>query len=424
MSVDLVALTAASGLPIATRRVILQKGSALLNGDGPFNCGEIPLNAITTLYSLNLFSQLNGCNLQLAKTGDDRTKVRWKQFNDSIVLIVIANGIGLHEDTELDSLLELSFDAMVMMCGLAELGDSNVERLKSTVKQANPLVDYFLSSFATGRGSPRLELITHCSHYAIASRSSYIASLVNSVAQTASSSFCALYVHKKLLAASSDWWTQLNRQKDSFLISSLLDSMLDIGLIQTREMLIRLPGISPNNLTRLVINQITKGVVLCILCAEEPSLEFIESEILVPLNDLNLQEEKLSGYIYELRGSKYLSPMTFKDILGKDTATFVNQITAFLLVNYEHKVYLSFNEELIEEYFNELVIFTDLGTDKSLTTDCDAYHIGSQVNMYRVSRRHVLLCTFFPSTTTVKQMIQTNDLQKAFFKAKHFWPSF
>lgn len=423
MSVDLVALASASGLPITTRRVILQNGSILRDGD--FS-NEISLNTITTLYSLNLFSQLNGCDLQLAKSANDQTKIRWKQFNDSLVLVVIASEVDFHEDAELDSLLELSFDAIVMMCGLAELHDTNVERLKSTIKMANPLIDYFLSSFATGREStPRLELMTHCSHYAIASRSSYITSLVNSVAQTASSSFCALFVHRKLLAASKDWWATLNRRKDSFMISSLLDSLLDIGLIQTREILIHLPTISPNNLTRLIISQITKGVVLCILCAEQPSLEFIESEILVPLNDLNLQEEKLSGYIYELRESKYLSPKTLTEILGKDTATFLNEITAFLLVNYEHKVYLSFNELLIEEHFDELVIFTELGTNKPASlTDCDAYQIGNQMSMYRVSHENVLLCAFFPLTTTVKQMmLQTNNLQTAFAKAKYFWPS-
>lgn len=419
MSIDLIALASASGLPLASRRADLNRGLISRGDDAPGGPG-MALNTVTTLYGLNLFTRLNDSELQFASS--EHSQIKWKQFNGSILMVVVVEEVDFLSESDLSCLLELANDAIVLMCGLSDMSDANVERLKRRIKMAYPLLDHLLATFARN-GTRRLSLVSGCTAYALTSRSSYICSLVNNIAQAASTGYCALFVHRKLLAASRDWWSSLTSTRDAFLVSCLLASFFESDLIQTKEVLIHLPS-SPTTLTRLVVSQVTKGVFLCLLLGEHPSLEFIESQILVPLSDLKLQEERLSRYIYELRDCKYISPETFTDLLGKQ-ASILKDVSAFLLLDGEHKITFAYNESLIEA-FEEMISFCQLtpGSRSSCLSLADGYQTSGQMSMYRVRHGKVfILCAMYPSSTSLKHMMnRTNSLKEAFARAKHFWP--
>src|SRR5699024_11816909 len=76
------------------------------------------------------------------------------------------------------------------------------------------------------------------------------------------------------------------------------------------------------------------------------------------------------------------------EIFGKHVAI-LRDISAFVVVNHEHKVYFTFNENLIDEYFEEIVIFCDFGSKQGFTNYADSYLACGQINMYRSEERRV-----------------------------------
>lgn len=434
MSIDLLCVAATSGLPLFTRRAdlrFIKNDNGLskkipdrdMDGeDGPNEL--ISINTITTLYGINLFSRMNECELQT--TGNGRTRIHWKVFNENLIIIVIITDIdSIIDDREVNCLLNMTYNSLVMMCGSAHMTDTNLERLKRRIKISFPLIDYILNCF-TSNGIDRLEMVSKCSNYAIACRTSYISSLPNSITQMASNNYCAIFVHGKLLSASKDWWSQLSiKCNDSLLIACLLKSTYMNDLIQSKEIAIYLPDTSPTKMSRLVFSPITKGVILCMVCNEHgPSLEYIDDQILVPLNDLKLQEDKFSKYIFELRETKHISNDTFVNILGKHNVPLIKTLLGFIIFNRYQQIYFVFNEQLIEDYSNEICTFCRLNRS-NVSTITNAHLSLEQVNMYRaVGNRSIIYCLLFEPSQSLKQLhVNTMTLVEAFTKAKHFWPN-
>ncbi|XP_059471179.1 protein fuzzy homolog isoform X2 [Neocloeon triangulifer] len=128
-STHLIALTLNSGLPIFTRK----------RGDGE----QLSFSTIGSLYGIYTFGKSTNTILENTKTVDGKA-VLWKEFADSVLLIICAAN---KNEEEMIKVLDVVYNAMILRVGLTEIKDpKNLERLKRELKNIYPLIDRILDS--------------------------------------------------------------------------------------------------------------------------------------------------------------------------------------------------------------------------------------------------------------------------------------
>lgn len=414
MSLDLIALTSMSGLPLLTKRVIVD---ATIEQNGSIEeLKEISLNTIATLYGLNLFSRLNECDIQLAKSSTGQIRLKWKSFRDNITLIVVANSVEHLTDSDLETMVELIFHSILMVCSLTGVTESDPEKLKRNLKLAQPLISYLLDLFISQ--DDRLAVITQTIPYALTTRSSSITSIVNSISRLESpSNFAALFVNQKLFCASKSWWQKLIPTKDAFLISCLINSFPKTD--QITGMTIYLPYSNPTVPLRLVVSEL-QNATLALICDKYPTLEYLENEFIIPLNE----DEKLNKVANELQHTG-ITPMVLQGVFGKRLFV-LSQLNSFVYINYENGIHFVFNEQSLRQYFTDVAVFAEFGlTEHHGNDDHEEFFFDDDICLYKVARKDILVCVLFENncSPSIKQMNSvTTTLIDILCKAKHFWP--
>ena len=399
MSIDLVGVTAMGGLPLFARRRSLST-TGETTGDHNID-NELSFSRLAALNGVNLFSRLNDSNLLFCSTKD--SQIRWKVFRGSLVLIVIVDNIQNLNQNHLSLFLDTVFDSLVLICGLNELLSQNIERLKRCLRLTYHLIDYLLFTFISNTLN-RIPFLTNSIQYSMSGQNchQFMQSLVESGAQLAQSSFCWLFINKKLVSGSHCFWTRLNSCKDALLITNLVHSLSDTDLMQTKEIAVYLPDNCPNSLSRLIVSQLSKGVVLCLLCGEQPSIDMIDTEIIVPLMDSKIHSEKFSKYLRNEIQTSF---------------TVDNNIIGFFIWRKDLKVFTIFGK--IEDKINGLMQSIDWeNSDKY-----ESYSINESSKCYTISSENSKICILFHFDITVNQMrtIATKTLN-SIIKDKHIWP--
>uniref|UniRef100_A0A140LI68 Fuzzy planar cell polarity protein n=1 Tax=Mus musculus TaxID=10090 RepID=A0A140LI68_MOUSE len=132
--VHLLCLAASSGVPLFCRS----------SSGGAPSRQQLPFSVIGSLNGVHMFGQNLDVQLNSARTED--TTVVWKNFHDSITLIVLSSEEGTSE-LRLERMLHMVFGAMVLIVGLEELTNiRNVERLKKELRASYCLIDSFLGN--------------------------------------------------------------------------------------------------------------------------------------------------------------------------------------------------------------------------------------------------------------------------------------
>ena len=398
MSIDLIGVTATGGLPLFARRASVSFSTE--TSDHNID-NELSFSRLAALNGVNLFSRLNDSNLLFCSTKD--SKIRWKVFKGSLVLIVIVDNIPDINQNHLLMFLDIVFDSLVLICGLNELLSQNIERLKRCLRLTYHLIDYLLKSFISNLMT-RIPFLTNSIEYSLSGQNcqQFMQSLTESAAQSAQSSFCWLFINKKLVAASHSFWTRLNSCKDALLITNLINSMSDTDLMQTREMAVYLPDNCPTSLSRLIVSQLSKGVLLCLLCGEQPSVDAIDTEIIVPLMDSKIHSEKISKY---LRNEIQISVASDQNIIG------------FLIWRKDINVFSTFGK--IEDKIEVLMQSIDWQNNDKY----ESYSLNESTKSYTISSENSKICVLFHFDITVNQMrlIATKTLN-SLIKDKHIWP--
>lgn len=93
---------------------------------------------------------LKSQNIKLLNTNLPDTTIMWKEFEQSITLIVIASGTT---KSVLDKFLNAVFGAMILFVGIEELKNTkNIEKLKKDMRLCSPIVDSLLQCLDVGDG--------------------------------------------------------------------------------------------------------------------------------------------------------------------------------------------------------------------------------------------------------------------------------
>lgn len=107
---------------------------------------QMTFSKIASLNGIHMF--LKSQDITLLNTDMLDTTVVWKEFEDCIILIVIASGVTKYV---LDKFLDATFGAMVLFTGIDEIKNTkNIERLKKDMRLCGPIIDRLMGCLDVG----------------------------------------------------------------------------------------------------------------------------------------------------------------------------------------------------------------------------------------------------------------------------------
>lgn len=214
------------------------------------------------MFGQNLDVQLNS-----ARTED--TTVVWKNFHDSITLIVLSSEEGTSE-LRLERMLHMVFGAMVLIVGLEELTNiRNVERLKKELRASYCLIDSFLGN------SELIGDLTQCVDCVIPPEGSAMQETLSGFAEATGTAFVSLLVSGRVVAATEGWWRL--GMPEAVLLPWLVGSLPPQA---ARDYPVYLPHGSPTVPHRLLTLTLLRGLELCLLCGPRPPLGQLDPQLM------------------------------------------------------------------------------------------------------------------------------------------------
>ncbi|XP_057713966.1 protein fuzzy homolog [Corythoichthys intestinalis] len=259
-SIQLVCLTASSGVPLFTRGASRQ----------------LPFSIIGSLNGVHMFGSGQGVVLSSCESkGGGR--VVWRVFQDSMMLIAVSTGRSADssrgERLHLQRLLENIWSCMVMVLGQDELANMrNVERLKKDLRSCFGLIDELLEE----RRPEFLGNLTHCADCLLPSNPAPLQEALEGFTKAAESEFGCLLIHGRVAAATEMWWRLA--PQEIVLLSALIRVLSDSAAVSC-DCPVFLPQGSPTVAHRLLRFQLLRGIDVCVLCGPTPSLHDVESSL-------------------------------------------------------------------------------------------------------------------------------------------------
>lgn len=175
-----------------------------------------------------MFCKSQGVNLKTTELNDGI--VVWRDYEEAIMLIVTAKGVTTKV---LESLLDLTFKAMIFSVGLNEIQSChNIERLKRDLKNSHPIIEKCLETIDSD--------FFEYTESILCPENGNILEKLNSFGEQLGSPFCCVLIRQKIAAASEGWWNlDVTDRK-------LLMTTLSISNNQQKDVAVYLPEKSPN----------------------------------------------------------------------------------------------------------------------------------------------------------------------------------
>lgn len=256
-TVHLLCLAASSGVPLFCRS---SRGGAPARQ-------QLPFSVIGSLNGVHMFGQ--NLEVQLTSSRTEDTTVVWKNFHDSITLIVLSSEEGTSE-LRLERLLQMVFGAMVLLVGLEELTNiRNVERLKKELRATYRLIDSFLGD------SELIGDLTQCVDCVVPPEGSLLQEALSGFAEAAGTAFISLVVSGRVVAATESWWRL--GMPEAVLLPWLVGSLPPQA---ARDYPVYLPHGSPKVPHRLLTLTLLPDLELCLLCGPRPPLSQLDAQLL------------------------------------------------------------------------------------------------------------------------------------------------
>lgn len=235
--------------------------------------GDVPpwsFPILGSLHSIQIFASELQTSLLSCSTSS--AKVVWKQYcSDSISLILVTSDTVASE-SHLSHMLDLIFNAMVLLIGLHELENvsKNTSSIQKLLKCCYPLIDFIFKEEHT-LFSP----LTQAVDVIALEDTSLLSRTLDVFIEVAKSSFGCLSVYGRVCVASECWWNDLSPLETS-LLSLFLCSLPPAS---SRDIPIYLPKASNKVAHRLVIFTLFEGVHLSIICNPEPPLTALQEQL-------------------------------------------------------------------------------------------------------------------------------------------------
>ncbi|BFZ16270.1 hypothetical protein BsWGS_19309 [Bradybaena similaris] len=366
MAAYLMCLTSGSGIPVFTRSV--------------GNVKPLPFPVIGSLNAVHMFAANHNAILKSTTTED--TRIVWREFRNSLVLISVTSQDSTTDDVHAGNLLENVFNAMVLLYGLDELTNiKNIERFKKEIKICYRLIDTLINP------APLLLFsdVTNAVDVLMPSDAGLLQSFLDAFADSADSPYGCLVIHGHVVMATKKWWdlTATELLLMSFLISSF-------SSCSSRDVPIYLPQGSPTVPHRLLTFELLAHVEVCIICGPTPSLTALEIEI----------PRFWSPAVESLKSMRQIYPRNFPTSITVDT-----NILGFLLVNtstnrclssvnprkqkdksiqidHRRAILQSFYKHVIGTYFPSSVQGTEAGPAEFSHQPTDTYIVCSTYKCY------------------------------------------
>ncbi|CAL7934782.1 unnamed protein product [Xylocopa violacea] len=315
MVAHVMCLTSTGGIPLFSR----QKGE----GD------TMTFSKIASLYGIHMF--LKSQNIKLVNTNLLDTTIVWKEFEQSITLIVIANGATRNV---LNKLLDAIFGAMILFIGIEELKSTkNIEKLKKDIRLCTPIVDSLLQCLDAGDGICSKTDIINMIECIMCQENNLFQTCLDGYMEYLDSIYGCVLIHGCLAVATDGWWSLDPIERKLLIIAVNTENAYT-----TRDIPVFLPYKSPNVAFRLVSVTLLNQVEVLALCGPNPDLSEIErfavqcwknsidslhnAEQCYPRNlpaSINLDSETLGFLLANYKVQKF--------ILGKNTQYAKNRIS-------------------------------------------------------------------------------------------------
>lgn len=372
MSINLAGITATGGIPLFSRQI----------GDSP---ESIPFVTLAALNGVNLFARLNEANLLAMTTAN--TKISWKVFDNSIVLILIittnpTTTLEFVHPQLIDSTLLCLYDAILLTCGKKEITNPSIERIKRCLRTAYPLIDQFLRLLFNP--ASHVEMLTNSvlTTHLDPTLSEFFKSITESYCQITDSDLTCIVANGMMISASKGWLTRLAGSKDAFLLIHLVKALASsIGKeARSMEVPVYLPENCPDAVSRFIISEVYPGSYLIVLCGESPPLSTIDEALI----GLRASEAHLKRF-------KQVQTMKSSALLPID-----ERISAFALFRNDRKTLLRYGP-FDHQRLKELSSFMTM--QNTSTNDQYAKFTWSQA--YRISQSPFTLIVFMSNSFSI-----------------------
>ncbi|XP_046391015.1 protein fuzzy homolog [Ischnura elegans] len=253
MASRVICVTMSGGLPVFTRE------------RGP--CENLSFAVMASLNGVHMYTKSQSASLLNTETKE--STIVWRDFESSLTLIGIANGLP---EPFLDSLLENVFNAMILMVGVEELREiRSLDRLKRNLRVCYPLIDKLLESAKPEDKAASASGLIWFSEVALCHESHVLQGMLDTYAEAIDSMYGCLQIQGRVVVATSGWWSLTGVER------SLLSLLVSVENLTTlRDIPIFLPHKSPKVPFRLVTCHLLPWAEVLVLCGPEPSLDIIE----------------------------------------------------------------------------------------------------------------------------------------------------
>ncbi|XP_014613417.1 PREDICTED: protein fuzzy homolog isoform X1 [Polistes canadensis] len=253
MAAQVMCLTSSGGIPLFSR----QKGDKEM----------ITFSKMASLNGVHMF--LKTQNMKLLNTDLPDTAIVWKEYEQSIILIIIANGATKYT---LNKFLDVAFGAMVLFVGIDEIKNAkNIERLKKDLRGCNPIIDRLLECLDIGDRICTKTDIINMTECIILYENHLLQTYLEGYMECLDSMYGCVLVHGCLAVATNGWWS-LDPIERKLLIMTIATETN----YTARDLPIFLPYKSPNIAFRLVSITLINHVEVVSLCGPNPELSEIE----------------------------------------------------------------------------------------------------------------------------------------------------
>lgn len=253
MAAHVMCLTSSGGIPLFSR----QKGE----GD------TMTFSKIASLNGVHMF--LKSQDIKLLNTELPDTTIVWKEFQQSVTLIVIASGATKYV---LDKFLDTIFGAIVLFVGINEIrSGKNIERLKRDMRLCTPIIDRLLECLDVGDRICAKTDIVNMTECIICQENCLLQTCLDEYMECLDSMYGCVLIHGCVTVATEGWWS-LDPIERKLLIMAITTE----GICTTRDIPVFLPYKSPNVAFRLVSITLINHIEIVALCGPNPELQEIE----------------------------------------------------------------------------------------------------------------------------------------------------
>ncbi|KAK7488783.1 hypothetical protein BaRGS_00019918 [Batillaria attramentaria] len=382
---------------------------------------QLPFPVIGSLNAVHMFAANQGASLRSTTTDD--AKIVWKDFHDSLSLIVIM-GNDQADDCHMTRLLDNVWSAMVLLFGQDELTNiKNLERFKRDIKVCFQLVDRLLEQASLTSFSD----VTQAVDIVLTPDNQALQNFLEAFVEAADSPYGCLMVAGRVAVATQKWWNL--SATELVLLELLVAAMTPCA---SRDVPIYLPQGSPTVPHRLLTFQLMRGVEACVICGPTPSLSDLQSEVprfWRPAVDL-------------LKSAYSVTPRNFPPSIPMD-----QNILGFLLVNNEtsrclNSVYVnsgdgrgealnagrkreilrSYYKKVIGTYFSSPVEGSETGPSEYSHAPTDTYIVCDGYKCYaQCSGPHQMFILFSSAIPTYAMRSVTSKTLNTFTKDRNFF---